>query len=147
VVIPVDESKTRCSQFNGGLSVDSLKQLQDLLRELFQLDLADLDFGLYRLLHLRRDEIEAFLTQQLPRRVEEAFRSVAGEERAALEKEASNLTEQIRKEKYEISQEIGKDLAEAIDRLTPEIVLSDWEGCPMQIRHLTGTHQIIKRRA
>ena len=44
----------------------------------------------------------------------------------------------FKKEKYEISQEIGRDLAEAIDRLKPEIVLSDCEGCRMQIRHLTG---------
>lgn len=44
----------------------------------------------------------------------------------------------FKKEKYEISQEIGKDLAEAIDRLNPEIVLTDCEGCRMQIRHLTG---------
>jgi glycerol-3-phosphate dehydrogenase subunit C len=44
----------------------------------------------------------------------------------------------FKKEKYEISQEIGKDLAEAIDRLRPEIVLSDCEACRMQIRHLTG---------
>jgi len=43
----------------------------------------------------------------------------------------------FKKEKYEISQEIGKDLAEAIDRLKPEIILSDCEGCRMQIRHLT----------
>jgi glycerol-3-phosphate dehydrogenase subunit C len=44
----------------------------------------------------------------------------------------------FKKEKYEISQGIGKDLSEAIDRLKPEIVLSDCEGCRMQIRHLTG---------
>jgi glycerol-3-phosphate dehydrogenase subunit C len=44
----------------------------------------------------------------------------------------------FKKEKYEISQEIGKDLVEAIDRLKPEIVLSDCEGCRLQIRHLTG---------
>lgn len=44
----------------------------------------------------------------------------------------------FKKEKYEISQEIGKDLAEAIHRLKPEIVLTDCEGCRMQIRHLTG---------
>ncbi len=44
----------------------------------------------------------------------------------------------FKKEKYEISQEIGKDFVEAIDRLKPEIVLSDCEGCRMQIRHLTG---------
>jgi glycerol-3-phosphate dehydrogenase subunit C len=44
----------------------------------------------------------------------------------------------FKKEKYEISEEIGRDLADAIDRLRPEIVLSDCEGCRMQIRHLTG---------
>jgi len=44
----------------------------------------------------------------------------------------------FKKEKYEISEEIGRDLAEAIDRLKPEVILSDCEGCRMQIRHLTG---------
>ncbi|MBS3905827.1 MAG: anaerobic glycerol-3-phosphate dehydrogenase subunit C [Syntrophaceae bacterium] len=44
----------------------------------------------------------------------------------------------FKKEKYEISQKIGKDLKEAIDRLSPEVILTDCEGCRMQIRHLTG---------
>jgi glycerol-3-phosphate dehydrogenase subunit C len=44
----------------------------------------------------------------------------------------------FKREKYDISQEIGRDLAEAIDRLKPEIILSDCEACRMQIRHLTG---------
>jgi glycerol-3-phosphate dehydrogenase subunit C len=44
----------------------------------------------------------------------------------------------FKKEKYEISQEIGRDLAEAVGRLKPDIILTDCEGCRMQIRHLTG---------
>jgi glycerol-3-phosphate dehydrogenase subunit C len=44
----------------------------------------------------------------------------------------------FKKEKYEISEEIGRDLVEAIDRVKPDIVLSDCEGCRLQIRHLTG---------
>ena len=44
----------------------------------------------------------------------------------------------FKKEKYEISEEIGRDLAEAVGRLNPEIILSDCEGCRMQIRHLAG---------
>jgi glycerol-3-phosphate dehydrogenase subunit C len=44
----------------------------------------------------------------------------------------------FKKEKYEISEEIGKDLAEAIGRMKPDLVLTDCEGCRMQIRHLTG---------
>jgi glycerol-3-phosphate dehydrogenase subunit C len=44
----------------------------------------------------------------------------------------------FKKEKYEISQEIGGDLREAVRHLKPEIILTDCEGCRLQIRHLTG---------
>lgn len=44
----------------------------------------------------------------------------------------------FKKEKYEISQAIGADLAQEINLINPELVLSDCEGCRMQIRHLTG---------
>ena len=78
--------------------MNSLAQFQALLRELFQLDLADLDFGLYRLLHLKRKEVETFLTEQLPRHVEEAFQGMVGTERAALEKEVAELATRVRNE-------------------------------------------------
>ena len=52
---------------------ESLTRLKDLFRELFQLDTADLDFGLYRLFRLKRTEIEAFLDKQLPSEVDRAF--------------------------------------------------------------------------
>lgn len=78
--------------------MSALIQLQSLLRDLWQLDLADLDFGLYRLLRLKRQEVETFLAEQLPRRVEESFQSLAGEERAALEKGVSELASRIRRE-------------------------------------------------
>jgi adenine-specific DNA-methyltransferase len=78
--------------------MEALRQLQALLRDLFQLDLADLDFGLYRLLRLKRQEVEAFLAEQMPRRVNEAFEGMGGEERALLEQEVSELASRIRKE-------------------------------------------------
>jgi len=78
--------------------MDPLNQLQELLRELFQLEFADLDFGLYRLLHLKRNEVEAFLTEQLPRRVREAFQGFAGEARATLDRELAELADRIRKD-------------------------------------------------
>jgi adenine-specific DNA-methyltransferase len=78
--------------------MEALPRLQGLFRELFQLELADLDFGLYRLLHIKRDEVEAFLSEQLPRRVSEAFQAMSGEEGAALQREVSSLAERIRSE-------------------------------------------------
>jgi glycerol-3-phosphate dehydrogenase subunit C len=44
----------------------------------------------------------------------------------------------FKKEKFTIAEEIGRDLAEAASRMKPDIILTDCEGCRMQIRHLTG---------
>jgi len=76
--------------------MDALKRFQDLMRDLFQFDMADLDFGLYRLLRLKRDEIEAFLQKQLPRQVDEAFAAMAEEEKASLKVKVDELAESIR---------------------------------------------------
>lgn len=78
--------------------MEALAKFQNLLRDLFQLDTADLDFGLYRLLHLKRDEIEAFITEQLPRRVEEAFQQVGEGERREVEARLQRLQGEIRRE-------------------------------------------------
>lgn len=56
---------------------ENFMKLQGLFRELFQLDMADLDFGLYRLFNIKRNEIEDFLTKQLPKEVDEKFRSLS----------------------------------------------------------------------
>jgi adenine-specific DNA-methyltransferase len=71
--------------------IDSLHRLKGLLRELFQLDVADLDFGLYRLFHLKRTEIEIFLDKHLPAEVDRVFEIVAGAEREALQKRMDEL--------------------------------------------------------
>jgi glycerol-3-phosphate dehydrogenase subunit C len=44
----------------------------------------------------------------------------------------------FKREKFAIAEEIGKDLAEAVARMKPDLILTDCEGCRMQIRHLTG---------
>jgi len=41
-------------------------------------------------------------------------------------------------EKYAIAEEIGKDLAQAVSRIDPDLILTDCEGCRMQLRALTG---------
>lgn len=76
--------------------MDSQARLKDLIRELFQLDVADLDFGLYRLFHLKRDEVEAFLNKQLPAEVVRAFDAAAGAEREALQRRVDHLADRAR---------------------------------------------------
>jgi len=68
------------------------------MRELLQLDLADLDFGIYRLLNARRAEVEAFLNDELPRQVDEAFAGMTAAQREAAETTVGTLAERIRRE-------------------------------------------------
>jgi len=48
-----------------------IDKFQTLLRELFQFDCADLDFGIYRIMNYKRDVIERFIMQDLPKAIAE----------------------------------------------------------------------------
>jgi adenine-specific DNA-methyltransferase len=50
---------------------ESLAKFQQLLRELFQFDCADLDFGIYRIMNYKREVIENFITRDLPQAINE----------------------------------------------------------------------------
>jgi adenine-specific DNA-methyltransferase len=78
--------------------MSALERLKNLFRELFQLDVADLDFGIYRLLHLKRKEVEAFLSRDLPAAVDKEFKAAAGAERATLEKDLKESADRIRQD-------------------------------------------------
>ncbi|MYD99699.1 MAG: site-specific DNA-methyltransferase, partial [Alphaproteobacteria bacterium] len=62
-------------------------RLKGLLRQMFQLDRGDLDFGLYRIMNMKAGEIEAFLERDLLPQVTEALAGVAAEQRVALQAE------------------------------------------------------------
>jgi len=74
----------------------ALERFTGLMRELLQLDLADLDFGIYRLLNARRSEVEAFLSEDLPTRVDEAFAGMTDAGREAAAAEAERLAQRAR---------------------------------------------------
>jgi adenine-specific DNA-methyltransferase len=65
-----------------------------LLKELFQLDQPDLDFGLYRIMHARAREISQFLDRDLLPQVQEAFSLYRTVDKADLEKELAQVIEQ-----------------------------------------------------
>jgi adenine-specific DNA-methyltransferase len=64
--------------------------LRNALRELLQYDRSDLDFGIYRILNQRRDEIERFLEEELIASVTEGI-SGAGVEEAEQESLAAQV--------------------------------------------------------
>ena len=52
---------------------ESLQKLQNLLQQLFRADAADLDFGIYRIINYRRDQLQKFIDEELPTIVNETL--------------------------------------------------------------------------
>jgi adenine-specific DNA-methyltransferase len=74
----------------------NLQKLQSLLAELFQLDQAELDFGIYRIMNARRDEITRFLDNDLLPQVREVLSAYESESRATLQAELEKVKEQAK---------------------------------------------------
>jgi adenine-specific DNA-methyltransferase len=77
------------------------EKLKNKLKELFQLDQPDLDFGLYRIMHAKSVEVTQFLDKDLLPQVKEAFGVYKTADKAELEKELAKAIEQ--------AQELGAD--------------------------------------
>lgn len=71
-------------------------RLKTMLRELFQLDQADLDFGIYRIMNQKRDEITDFLDNRLITQVESTLNAHAVHNKEQLEHEVKVLEETLR---------------------------------------------------
>ncbi|MFH1887932.1 MAG: hypothetical protein ABIM40_14675 [Pseudomonadota bacterium] len=100
---------------------NKLEKLKKLLAELFQFDNADLDFGIYRIMNYKRDEIQAFLHEELLPQVGEAFAQYEPADKAQIQKALDTLIEnlkaaQVDPEQSPKVQELRKKLAEeAVD--------------------------------
>jgi adenine-specific DNA-methyltransferase len=80
----------------GGMMTQAYDKLKGLLRELFQFDSADLDFGIYRIMNQKRAEIEHFIEHGLAEIADEALSSGAAARLSALASELEEKAEQIR---------------------------------------------------
>lgn len=50
---------------------ERLDRFVNLMKSIFELDKSDLDFGIYRIINIRKSEIEKFLTEGLKSKVDE----------------------------------------------------------------------------
>jgi adenine-specific DNA-methyltransferase len=77
------------------------EKLKVLLKELFQLDQPDLDFGIYRIMHAKSAEVTQFLDKDLLPQAQAAFDKYAVDDKAEIEKELAKATKW--------AQELGAD--------------------------------------
>ena len=100
-------------------SEEKLDRLRALLCEMFQLDRGDLDFGLYRVMRMKADEVAAFLDRDLLPQVQAKLEGVSAEDRARLDKELHTHLEYIGKlggidpDDTDLIKDLRRQLAEA----------------------------------
>ena len=100
-------------------SEEKLDRLRTLLREMFQLDRGDLDFGLYRIMNLKAGEIIAFLDNDLLPQVQDTLQGISAEDRAGLDKELRTTLSTLRDlrvpnpEEAESVKDLRRQIAEA----------------------------------
>jgi adenine-specific DNA-methyltransferase len=85
---------------------DNLAKFQSLLRELFQCDCADLDFGIYRIMNHKRAVLERFMTTDLPRAITEEL------ERGALAEQAQ-AAQDLEAARKKVLEALGDDALDA----------------------------------
>src|SRR3990172_6952333 len=82
--------------------METIKKFQDLLKELFQFETSDLDFGIYRILNYKRDQIKKFIQEDLVNKVESAFAKHKDER-------LTNINIRFEEAKEKIIQSLGKE--------------------------------------
>ena len=71
------------------------EKFQALLRELFQFDCADLNFGIYRIMNHKRDVLDRFISDDLPKAVTDELDRGALAEQSHAAAELEEIAEQI----------------------------------------------------
>ncbi len=108
-----------------------IQKFQSLLRELFQFDCADLDFGIYRIMNHKREVVERFISTKLPEAVDAELGSGAladqAESKAALEK--------ARKQVIEL---LGADALDSTGDVTPALASTPVAKAYLAARDLAG---------
>jgi len=74
---------------------DNYTKLKRILREMFQMDQADLDFGIYRIMNQKRDEVEQFLETDLLPQVKTAFADYTSVDRLRIEEEINKVKKNL----------------------------------------------------
>ena len=77
------------------MAIEPKKQLKLLLRELFQLDKTDLDFGIYRIMNLRAKDTEDFIDNKLSETLKQVTKKLADKGKKDVETGVDELKENL----------------------------------------------------
>ena len=96
------------------------EKLKDLLKKLFQLDQPDLDFGLYRVMHAKSNEVSQFLDNDLLSQVQDALTLYQSADKAQIKEDLRKAIEQA--QDLGVDPEATQRVKELRDRLKSDAV-------------------------
>ncbi|MGB9856464.1 MAG: site-specific DNA-methyltransferase, partial [Caldisericum exile] len=93
--------------------MNTVQKFQELLKKVFQFSASDLDFGIYRILNYKRDQIEKFIKEDLVNKVETAFAKYK-------DKRIEDIHQRLEEARRKIKETIGDSAFSPTGELKPE---------------------------
>ena len=97
------------------MTVNNKEKLQQLLRDMFQFDCAELDFGIYRIMNYKRKAIENFINKDL-------LEAISSELNKGALAEQSQVAQKIKKLQKQIKETLGEEAIDAEGKLAEQFV-------------------------
>ena len=71
--------------------MSNYENLQKVLKEIFEMDKADLDFGIYRIMNQKRDQVMEFIDQRLPKDIKAILAQIQSKDSISLQGELDKM--------------------------------------------------------
>jgi adenine-specific DNA-methyltransferase len=75
--------------------MSNYNQLKDVLNDIFELNKADLDFGIYRIINQKRKQVNEFIEVQLPEDIKKALSETQSADKTEIENEIKTLKKNL----------------------------------------------------
>jgi adenine-specific DNA-methyltransferase len=75
--------------------MNNYNQLRDVLNDIFELNKADLDFGIYRIMNQKRKQVNEFIEKQLPEDIKKALSETQTSDKTEIENELKTLKKNL----------------------------------------------------
>lgn len=71
--------------------MSNYKKLQEVLKEIFEMDKADLDFGIYRIMNQKREQVMEFIDRKLPKDIKDILSQTQSKDSASIQAELDQM--------------------------------------------------------
>ncbi len=75
--------------------MSNYNQLKDVLNDIFELNKADLDFGIYRIMNQKRKQVNEFIEKHLPEDIRQALSETQSTDKTEIENELKTLKKNL----------------------------------------------------